>query len=785
MEKKSILDWITRGSFFLVLVLIPLFFSLQLTTYTLPKVVLSQIFVCIILSAWFTKMALRGEIIFKPSMLFFPILVYFVISIFSMFQAMSLQGMMSLLWQVFAYVILYFIVINHFKEEEIETWVLIMTFVGLLLSSYGLLQYFGIEPILKGYHYIPHIPYSTLGHRNQVAQYLILLIPLSGAFFLLTSSWTKRAVFGIGTVIMLYHLYLTKSRGGILGFLLALLFSLGIGTYQWSSRHSSFARRKWLFPLCLFSLILLPVLFFIYPTPLTLKAKPFNPIGYYIHSIDGSKMKPNQRIRIELDYRILRGDPQKPGYIGFYGERNTSIPIFLPQEREGWIHVRNEEIQFSVTPYDEDIKLRWVPGSEDSILQLANVVVETPDGYPLIKAPFLNWFFSKLGVTEVDKAISTQARFHMYRNTINMIEDNFLLGVGFGNFKYVYPRYRDRSEWALSGLSTRVEQAHNEYLQILSEVGLIGFLAFLWILAGMGKMAFEIVRLKDFSPRGMMGLALMMGMIATLVQSFFDFSLQNPASGVTFWIAVGFLEVIYRSEREAHGHADSPPFHFSISSKRLRKVIAIVTLMCLPAGVYYSLRPAIGDFYLKKGRIFSEMKDWESAFYCFEKASFFSPHNFDIAFHLGQTCDWAKDYERAVTYYKNALRLHPYFIEARNNLGADYIRLGSIDEAIDEFKESIELNPYYPGSHNNLGYLYSKRNLFRQAIDEYQKTLDLEPQNPEVHKNLGLLYYYKLRDYSKAKKYWEKYLTLNPEDPQNPTIQQKIEEIKKTVRLIP
>lgn len=785
IQKRSVFDWIIRGCFFLLLVFIPLFFSLQLTTYTLPKVVLTQILVCIILSAWFIKMALQGEVIFKSARLFFPIAVYFIISLFSLFHAMSLPGVMSLLWQVFAYVIIYFIVINHLGEGEIETWVLIMTLVGFLLSSYGILQYFGVEPLLRDYHYTPHIPFSTLGHRNQAAQYLILLIPLSGAFFFLTSSWSKRVIFGIVTVMMIYHLYLTKSRGGILGILIAFLFFLGIAICQWLSGHSLYDRRKWLFPLSFFLLILAPVLFFVFPTSLTLKAKPFNPMGYYIHSIDGSRIKADQKIRIELDYRIVQGDPQKSGYVSLYGERTTSNPIFLPQGNEGWNHLRNDESQFSVTPYDTDIKLRWVPGSEDSILQVKNVIVETPDGDRLIKDSFLNRFFSRFGVTEVDKAISTQARFYMYRNTIHMIKDNFLLGVGFGNFKYVYPRYRDRGEWALSGLSTRVEQAHSEYLQIFSEVGLLGFLAFLWVLTGMAGMVIEIVRMRDFSPPGRLGLALMVGMIATLVQSFFDFNLQNPASGVTLWIVVGFLEVVYHFEKKARGHLEPSTFHLVIPSKRVRATVVIGVLVCLPIGVYYSLRPAIGDFYLKKGRIFSEMRDQEAALYYFEKASLFSPHNFDIAFHLGQTCDWTKDYERAVTYYKKALDLHPYFIEARNNLGADYIRLGLIDEAIEEFKESIELNPYYPGSHNNLGYLYSKRNLFKQAIEEYHKTLDLDPQNPEVHKNLGLLYYFKLRDYSKARRYWEKYLTLNPQDPQNPSIQRKIEEIKKTVPLSP
>lgn len=777
MEKKSALDWMIRGSFFLLIVAVPLFFSFELTTYTLPKVILSQVLACLLLAAWLLEMTLQREFTFKPSMLYVPILVFFVLSLFSLLQALSLPGGMSLLWQVFAYVILYFIVINQFQEEEMEFWVFVMSLVGFLVSGYGILQYFGIEPLLKGFYYIPNIPFSTLGHRNQVAQYVVLLIPLSGAFFFLASSWTKRVVFGISAVIMIYLLYLTKSRGGILGLLFALILPLGITTYRWLLKHPFFQRKKWLFLICFSLVMFTPVLFFVLPSPLTLKAKPSNPIGYYIHSIDGSRIKPNQAIRIELDYRVLRGDSKKSGYVGLYGERTISPPIFLPQEREGWNHVRTEDIQFSTTPYDEDIKLRWVPGSDDAILQLKNVVVETTGGVPLIKETFLNWFFSKLGVREIDKAISTQARLYMYRNTMEMIRDNLLLGVGFGNFKYVYPRYRDRGEWALSGLNTRVDQAHSEYLQIFSEVGLIGLLAFLWILAGIGRMVWEIIRIGKFSPRWIKGLALTTGIAATLVQSFFDFNLQNPASGVTFWIVVGFLEVLYRSERKAQGHSDPPPFRFSVSSTGLRGLIAIGILIGLSAGFYYSIRPAIGDFYLKRGRIYLDMKDWKMAFSSFERASLFSPHNYDIQFHLGQTCDLAKDYEQAVDRYKKTLHLHPYFIEARNNLGAVYIRMGLIDEAIEEFKESIDLNPYYPGLHNNLGYLYSKRNLFRQALDEYQKTLDLDPQNPEVHKNLGLLYYYKLRDYSRAKKYWERYLALNPGDPQNPLIRQKIEEI--------
>jgi len=770
--EKSILDWMIRGAFFLLLVLVPLFFSLQLTTYTLPKVVLAQVLVCLIFAFCFLKMTLLGRFSFNRSMLLVPVLVYFIIAASSLILGISLPGGLTLLWQVFAYVLVYFIVINHVQERDEETCVLVMSLAGILVSSYGILQYFGVEPLLGGYDYIPYIPFSTLGHRNQAAQYLILLIPLSGTFLFLSPSWVKRVILGIATVMMIYHLYITRSRGAFLGFLLSLLVFLGIVIYKWVEKHPVSRRRKWLF---LFLLLLLtPFLFFTFPTVLTLKAKHINPVGYYIHSIDGSKIPANQSIQIQFDYRVLQGDPQKSGFVNLFGERTNSAPIYLIQGGEEWRHAEGREIQFSRTPYEEEIKLRWVPGSEGSAVQLRNISVQTGEGVNLVKDAFLNRFFSKLGVTEVDKVLSSQARLYMYRNTIGMIRDNFFLGVGFGNFKYVYPCYRDRAEWTLSGLNTRVEQAHSEFLQIFSEVGLVGFLAFLWILVRMGQLSFWGIRNAHLGRPFFVHAALTVAILATLAQSLFDFNLQNPASGVTFWTVIGLLEVNYRSVMPS----SSIPLRFTLVSKGLRWMLCTGILVCLGAGLFFSFRPVVGDFYLKKGRSYLEARDWGNASLNFKKGGCFSPHNFDIYFHLGQTSDQMKDYDGAVNSYLKAISLHPYFIEARNNLGAVYIKLGLLDEAIEEFRRAIEINPYHPGLHNNLGYLYSKRNLLQEAVEEYRKTLELDHENAEVYKNLGLLYFYKLKDYEKAQKYWEKYLALNPSDPQRDAIRHRIEEIK-------
>ena len=62
-----------------------------------------------------------------------------------------------------------------------------------------------------------------------------------------------------------------------------------------------------------------------------------------------------------------------------------------------------------------------------------------------------------------------------------MIADNMPMGVGLGAFPAVYPRYDTGSG------SETVNQAHNDYLQLVSDAGVIGAvlgILFLYLLIG-------------------------------------------------------------------------------------------------------------------------------------------------------------------------------------------------------------------------------------------------------------------------------------------------------------
>ena len=126
----------------------------------------------------------------------------------------------------------------------------------------------------------------------------------------------------------------------------------------------------------------------------------------------------------------------------------------------------------------------------------------------------------------------TTGRAHFWRVTLDIIRAYPLIGSGLGSFGAIYTRYDTRN-----GMY-RLEQAHNDYLQTLSDAGIIGAilaLAFVFILFRRG---FARRDTHDRFRRAVTTGALA-GCFAALVHSFFDFTLHTTANALLFLILAG------------------------------------------------------------------------------------------------------------------------------------------------------------------------------------------------------------------------------------------------------
>jgi O-antigen ligase len=121
-------------------------------------------------------------------------------------------------------------------------------------------------------------------------------------------------------------------------------------------------------------------------------------------------------------------------------------------------------------------------------------------------------------------------RLTMVRGAGGIVRDHPILGSGLGTLVVVYPRYETVYDGKI------VEHVHNDYMELLAEMGLLGGLcgvAFLVLLYRQARKNFE-------APQGHFSRGLHAGAIVALcgllLHSFVDFNLHVPANAMLFLV---------------------------------------------------------------------------------------------------------------------------------------------------------------------------------------------------------------------------------------------------------
>lgn len=140
----------------------------------------------------------------------------------------------------------------------------------------------------------------------------------------------------------------------------------------------------------------------------------------------------------------------------------------------------------------------------------------------------------------------------IWRDAWAMIARQPLLGVGFGAFETAHPLY-STSDGALV-----VAQAHNDYLQILADTGIVGGVLALWFVALFFRELGRALRLRD-PLLVAVSIGSGTGIFAILAHSIFDFNLQLPSNVLLFFLLVACLtQAVWlgRRQEQNDGRAD-------------------------------------------------------------------------------------------------------------------------------------------------------------------------------------------------------------------------------------
>ena len=132
--------------------------------------------------------------------------------------------------------------------------------------------------------------------------------------------------------------------------------------------------------------------------------------------------------------------------------------------------------------------------------------------------------------SEAREEIGGGVRLSIDRDCLRMLLKRPFLGWGLGAFPIVYPEFRSFYTTFF------VNQAHNDYLQLLVETGLAGFSIAVWFLVLVFRRAAGKLENWTESATGALTVAAMLGCVGILVHSFLDFNLQIPANAALFYV---------------------------------------------------------------------------------------------------------------------------------------------------------------------------------------------------------------------------------------------------------
>ena len=378
---------------------------------------------------------------------------------------------------------------------------------------------------------------------------------------------------------------------------------------------------------------------------------------------------------------------------------------------------------------------------------------------------------SRISITQISQDFSFKRRIATWKFTGMMIKDHPLIGSGIGTFKYNTLRYQ--AEFFEQGENRSLyphgfaDKAHNEYLQLWAEIGIVGLGIFIWLIISYFSYGLKILRrIKDGYRQGVI-IGLMGAMMAVLVDGIFGFPLHLPATIVLFWLALGLTVAVgLKDEVNAQEikmiRKNSNIFRFKpllYIGIILFTIFLCVTVTCpFVARIYwyYSFKeiekenwnkaiktyeealkwdPYLGEIYYNIGKILEIKKLYGVAMEYFDKAEKYIdlpdlPQDFALIYlKKGQLDKAAIKLKQAISYQSDEKSMLPLYSE----LGNTYLQLERYKPAEIAFKNALKINPDFVNAHYGLAGAYLRQNQQTEALEEFQKVIDLAPDSKEAN----------------------------------------------------
>jgi O-antigen ligase len=335
----------------------------------------------------------------------------------------------------------------------------------------------------------------------------------------------------------------------------------------------------------------------------------------------------------------------------------------------------------------------------------------------------------------------------MVKDSFHILKDKPVLGTGNGTYQYVYAKYRTIYFFS--------KFPHSIFFQILDELGILGGVAFVYMIFSLFKKGFQIVRTNYTA----ISVGLYAGLAGLFLHALVDFDWSLMFMPLIFFYLFSLLlsnskkeyfvlkcPMIGRMQSKKQPVGDFKAVDTGkILTKRIRVSgfifisILLVVFLFQFFGAYFDFRASASIGKLQWTETVSMYKtavalDPLASEYHYNLA------NFNFTYLVPAAPDPTQFVQEAVSYYEAAIKHCPEFFLYHFGLGKLYLQTSN-NKAIDEFIKTVQLNPLDSGAHATLGFAYLKlKKDTSMAKIQLEEALRLDDKNPDAYLGFGSLY---------------------------------------------
>ncbi len=311
-------------------------------------------------------------------------------------------------------------------------------------------------------------------------------------------------------------------------------------------------------------------------------------------------------------------------------------------------------------------------------------------------------------------------RIVLWGKTFDLIKNNPVFGVGAGNWRVNILKY-DVTKSNKKGLIVP-RRTHNDYIEIVSNNGIVGLLIYLSIFVFAFIMAFKIIKKSEDEDDKIFNIILIFGLTGYFIYSFFSFPKERIETQIFINVILAFIFYRYYTYKKGE--------KTELSTTKLLKPITIIAAIIL---------------------IFSNICAYERLNAEIKMNKLFGLRNVERIPQDRKLEAMYKLTDEAISPFSKITPFSSPIVAMQGKIL--YQQQADSAKVIEKFKQALEVLPYHVHTLVDLAKIYGAYGNYNKSLEYLEKALEYAPSNNKIH----IYYAYYLR---KADKKEEAYAVL-------------------------